>query len=149
MLQLVTSCSFLSFLLLELWPYSPHNALECYHYYWIHQWSYLLPKHNYDSILVPGGTLTNEIITLVSFPSLNLGFETCLHADITALVKSCGNWVSHSICLFCAPPYSIPFKHLPLFWYCAMWSLHWADCIQKSDPSLGITHAWFGIWPIW
>ena len=41
----------------------------------------------YDSILVPGGTLTNGAIALVSFPSLNLGFETCLHANMTALEK--------------------------------------------------------------
>ncbi len=41
----------------------------------------------YDSILVPGGTLTNEAIALVSFPTLNLGFETCLHDKMTALEK--------------------------------------------------------------
>ena len=41
----------------------------------------------YDSILVPGGTLTNGAIALVSFPTLNLGFETCLHDKMTALEK--------------------------------------------------------------
>ena len=41
----------------------------------------------YDSILVPGGTLTNRAIALVSFPTLNLGFEICLHNKMTALEK--------------------------------------------------------------
>ena len=41
----------------------------------------------YDSILVPGGTLTNGAIALVSFPTLNLGFEICLHDKMTALEK--------------------------------------------------------------
>ena len=41
----------------------------------------------YDSILVPGGTLTNGAIAFVSFPTLNLGFETCLHDKMTALEK--------------------------------------------------------------
>ena len=41
----------------------------------------------YDSTLVPGGTLTNGPMALISFPSLNLGFETCLHANMTTLEK--------------------------------------------------------------
>ena len=41
----------------------------------------------YDSILVPGGTLTNGPIVLISFLTLNLGFETCLHDKMTALEK--------------------------------------------------------------
>ena len=41
----------------------------------------------YDSLLVPGGTLTNGSIALVSFPTLNLGFETCLYSTMTTLEK--------------------------------------------------------------
>ena len=41
----------------------------------------------YGSTLVPGGTLTNGAIVLVSFPTLNLGFETCLHDKMNALEK--------------------------------------------------------------
>ena len=41
----------------------------------------------YDSILVPGGTLTNGAIVLVSFPTLNLGFEMCLHKKNDSLGK--------------------------------------------------------------
>ena len=37
----------------------------------------------YDLALTPGGTLTNGAIALVSFPTLNLGFETCLYANMT------------------------------------------------------------------
>ena len=41
----------------------------------------------YDSILIPGGTLTNQAIALVSFPTLNLGFETCLYNYMSTLEK--------------------------------------------------------------
>ena len=41
----------------------------------------------YGSTLVPGGTLTNGAIVLVSFPTLNLGFETCLHDKMNTLEK--------------------------------------------------------------
>ena len=41
----------------------------------------------YGSTLVPGGTLTNGAIVLVSFPTLNLGFETCLHDKMSTLEK--------------------------------------------------------------
>ena len=39
------------------------------------------------STLVPGCTLINGAIVLVSFPTLNLGFETCLHDKMNALEK--------------------------------------------------------------
>ena len=41
----------------------------------------------YASFLVPGGTLTNQAPVLVSFATLNLGFETCLHDKMTTLEK--------------------------------------------------------------
>ena len=41
----------------------------------------------YDSILVPGGALTNGAVVLISFPTLSLGFETCLYANMTTLEK--------------------------------------------------------------
>ena len=41
----------------------------------------------YGQTLVPGDTLTNGAIVLVSFPTLNLGFETCLHDRMTTLEK--------------------------------------------------------------
>ena len=41
----------------------------------------------YGSILVPGSTLTNGAIAFVSFPTLNLGFETCLHDKMSTLEK--------------------------------------------------------------
>ena len=41
----------------------------------------------YGSTLVPGDTLTNGAIVLVSFPTLNLGFETCLHDKMNTLEK--------------------------------------------------------------
>ena len=41
----------------------------------------------YGTTLVPGGTTINGAITLVSFPTLNLGFETCLHDKMNTLEK--------------------------------------------------------------
>ena len=41
----------------------------------------------YGFTLVPGSTLTNGAIVLISFPSLNLGFETCLHDNMSTLEK--------------------------------------------------------------
>ena len=41
----------------------------------------------YGAILVPGETLTNGAAILISFPTLNLGFETCLHDKMTTLEK--------------------------------------------------------------
>ncbi len=41
----------------------------------------------YGSVLVPGYTLTNGAIVLVSFPTLNLGFETCFHNNMNTLEK--------------------------------------------------------------
>ena len=41
----------------------------------------------YGTTLVPGGTLINGAIVLVSFPTLNLGFETCLHDKMKTLEK--------------------------------------------------------------
>ena len=41
----------------------------------------------YGTTLVPGETLTNGAIVLVSFPTLNLGFETCLHDKMKTLEK--------------------------------------------------------------
>ena len=41
----------------------------------------------YGSVLVPGDTLTNGAIVLISFPTLNLGFETCLHDKMSTLEK--------------------------------------------------------------
>ena len=41
----------------------------------------------YGSTLVPGSTLTNGAIAFVSFPTLNLGFETCLHDKMSTLEK--------------------------------------------------------------
>lgn len=41
----------------------------------------------YGSMLVPGDTLTNGTIVLVSFLTLNLGFETCLHNNLNTLEK--------------------------------------------------------------
>ena len=41
----------------------------------------------YGTTLVPGETLTNKAIVLVSFPTFNLGFETCLHDKMNTLEK--------------------------------------------------------------
>ena len=41
----------------------------------------------YGSTLVPGSTLINGSIAFVSFPTLSLGFETCLHDKMSTLEK--------------------------------------------------------------
>ena len=41
----------------------------------------------YGSALVPGSTLINGALVFVSFPTLNLGFETCLHDKMRTLEK--------------------------------------------------------------
>ena len=41
----------------------------------------------YEAMIVPGSALTNGPIVLISFLTLNLGFETCLHENMTTLEK--------------------------------------------------------------
>ena len=50
----------------------------------------------YGTTFVPGGITTNGAVTLVSFLTLNLGFETCLHDTIN--IDQLGNQCGATLC---------------------------------------------------